>query len=394
MKQFGKQGNAGMRLVAAWGVLAVCGGMAGCETGAESGTGGGEPARISVMTWNVQALFDGTETGGEYEEYLESAGWSQEMYSGRLNAIAQALGTIEPEAPDILALEEVENAGVLEDLAGGVLDKYGYQWNFFANTSGSPLGIGVLSRFPLTKTRAHSLSFNGETVPRPVMEVWVQQGDDPLALFICHWKSKLGGDDATEALRRASARVLLRRMREIRREHPGVPVAVMGDLNENYDEFYRRNGTIITALMPDDPRAAEFTGLYGLSEEAGDAAAAELQADFLVIGKTKPPAAVYFPPGALILYSPWDRELKGGSYFYQNAWETIDHFLLSEAFFDASGWEFDSACAADQSPFTNNRGIPYSYNPRTGSGLSDHLPLVLTLKRTERSGESGGDRFE
>jgi endonuclease/exonuclease/phosphatase family metal-dependent hydrolase len=377
--------------MAVWGVMVMGGGMAGCETGAEAGADGGEQARLSIMTWNVQALFDGTETGGEYEEYLESAGWSQEKYSGRLYAIAQALEAIEPEAPDVLALEEVENAGVLEDLAGGALGKYGYQWNFFANISGSSLGIGVLSRFPLIKTKAHSLSFNGETAPRPVMEVWVQHGDDPLALFICHWKSKLGGDDATEALRRASARVVLRRMREIQRENPGVPMAVMGNLNENHDEFYRRNGAIITALMPDDPRAAEFTGLYGLGAGAEDAAA-ELQADFLVIGKTKPPAAAYFPPGSLILYSPWGRELEGGSYFYRNDWETIDHFLLSEAFFDASGWEFDSVYAADQLPFTNNRGTPNGYNPRTGSGLSDHLPLVLTLKRAALSqGPDGGD---
>jgi endonuclease/exonuclease/phosphatase family metal-dependent hydrolase len=385
MKQFGKQAKTAVQLMVIWGVMS--GGMTGCETGAETGAAG-EEGRLSIMTWNVQALFDGTETGDEYEEYLESAGWSPEKYSGRLNAIAQAVGTIEPEAPDILALEEVENAGVLEDLGGGVLGKYGYQWNFFANVSGSSLGIGVLSRFPLVKTKAHSLSFNGETVPRPVMEVWVQQGDEPLALFICHWKSKLGGDDATEALRRASARVILRRMREIQRENPGVPVAVMGDLNENHDEFYRRNGTVVTALMPDDPRAAEFTGLYGLEGDAGKAA--ELQADFLVIGKTKPPAAAYFPPGALILYSPWGREMEGGSYFYQNEWETIDHFLLSAAFFNGSGWEFDSAYAADQLPFTNSRGIPDGYNSRTGAGLSDHLPLVLTLKRAEQPGPDNG----
>jgi endonuclease/exonuclease/phosphatase family metal-dependent hydrolase len=385
MKQFGKQAQAGIRFLIIWGIMAIGGIMAGCETGAETGTADEEQERLSIMTWNVQALFDGTETGSEYDEYLETAGWTQEKYSARLNAIAQALGTIEPEAPDILALEEVENTGVLEDLAGGALEKYGYQWNFFANSSGSSLGIGVLSRFPLIKTRAHSLSFHGETVPRPVVEVWVQHGDEPLALFICHWKSKLGGDDATETLRRSSARIILRRMREIRREQPGVPVAVMGDLNENHDEFYRRNGTVITALMPDDPRAAEFTGLYGLEETTADAA--ERQADFLVIGKTKPPAAAYFPPGVLSLYSPWSRELEGGSYFYRNEWETIDHFLLSGAFFDASGWEFDAVYAADQVPFTNNQGLPSGYNPRTGAGLSDHLPLVLSLKWAARPQE-------
>jgi hypothetical protein len=61
------------------------------------------------------------ESGYEYDEYLNSEGWSAEKYSGRLNVLAQAIGGLEPEAPDILALEEVENAGVLEDLAAGSL---------------------------------------------------------------------------------------------------------------------------------------------------------------------------------------------------------------------------------------------------------------------------------
>jgi endonuclease/exonuclease/phosphatase family metal-dependent hydrolase len=373
MKQLGKR----MGLPLWWAVLLGGCGFSGCDTGA--GLDGGEnQSSLTIMTWNVQALFDGTEAGTEYEEYRESADWSGEKYDGRLNAMAQAIGNMEPGAPDILALEEVENAGVLDDLAGGALGAHGYKWSFFATADGTSLGIGVLSRVPLVNSRAHALSFNGETTPRPVLEVWVQHGDEPLALFICHWKSKLGGDDATETLRRASARILLRRMREIQRESPGVPMAVMGDLNENHDEFYRRSGAVISALLPDDPRAAELTGLYG---KAGDAEALKLQADFLILTKNKPPAAVYFPPGALSLYSPWGRELENGTYYYQNEWETIDHFLLSGAFFDAAGWDFDSVYTADQPPFTNAKGLPNSYNPRTGAGLSDHLPLVLTLKR-------------
>jgi endonuclease/exonuclease/phosphatase family metal-dependent hydrolase len=356
-----------------------------CGVGAEAGnTGGTEPETLNVMTWNVQALFDGTETGNEYDEYLESAGWSAEKYAGRLNMIAQAIGALDG-APDILCLEEVENAGVLKDLAGGTLDRYGYRWTFFAAAAGSSLGIGVLSRYPLINTRAHSLSFNGETAPRPVMEVWIQNGDEPLALFICHWKSKLGGDESTESLRRASARILLRRIREIGRENPRTPVVIMGDLNENHDEFYRKNGAFICALLPDDPRAADITGLSGLSGEGVE----KLQADFLVIGKTKPPAAKYFPPGAVIFYSPWGQELKNGSYYYQNAWETIDHLLLSGTFFDQRGWEYESSSVVSQPPFINGRELPNGYNPRTGSGLSDHLPLTLRLRLVKNSGEAG-----
>jgi endonuclease/exonuclease/phosphatase family metal-dependent hydrolase len=335
------------------------------------------------MTGNRQALFDGEENGAEYEEYLESAGWSGEKYSARLNAIARGIDHIEQGAPDILGLVEVENAQVLEDLTQGALQKYGYRWSFFANNPGASLGIGVLSKFPLTQTRAHSFSDNAETTPRPIVEVWVQPQDTPLALFICHWKSKIGGDEATESLRRASARLVLRRLREI--EPLGVPALIMGDLNENYDEFYRQSGAFISALIPDDPRAADFAGINDDRGENEDpeSSAPEKQMDFLILSRKKPPSTAYFGSEAVALYSPWENELTDGSYYYKNAWETIDHFLLNGAFFDEKGWDFDDCAVLNIPPFTNSRGFPDAYIPRTGAGLSDHLPLLLTLKSAE-----------
>ncbi|GHV90708.1 endonuclease [Spirochaetia bacterium] len=362
-------------------LLLSCGGceMAGGEDGASNEGKGGT---ISIMTWNLQALFDGEENGAEYEEYLDSAGWSGEKYSARLNAIAQGIDHLEQGSPDILALEEVENARVLEDLAQGALAKYGYRWSFFANNPGASLGIGVLSRFPLSRTRAHSFSNSAETTPRPVMEVWVEPQGRPLALFICHWKSKLGGDEATESLRRASARVILRRLRET--DLQGVPALIMGDLNENHDEFYRQAGAFLGALIPDDPQAADLAGFYDDSDEAAQRALVQKkQADFLILSRKKPPVSSYFGPGATVLYSPWESELQDGSYYYKNAWETIDHFLLSESLFDKKDWDFEDCTVVNVQPFTNSRGFPNAYNPRTGAGLSDHLPLLLTLKVQE-----------
>jgi hypothetical protein len=52
--------------------------------------------------------------------------------------------------------------------------------------------------------------------------------------------------------------------------------------------------------------------------------------------------------------------------------------LLSAEWFDESGWDFSGCAVLNESPFTSSAGLPVSYNPRTGYGLSDHLPLVLT----------------
>jgi endonuclease/exonuclease/phosphatase family metal-dependent hydrolase len=331
------------------------------------------PGTLRIVTWNVQALFDGQQTGTEYSEYLTEAGWAEEKYSARVTGIAQAIGSIAGGPPDIVALEEIENLQCLEALAKGELAKHGYAWTYFAKNKGASLGLGVLSRIPFTETRAHGMVWDQEAVPRPVLELWLRPEDAPLVLFVCHWKSKLGGDDATEPLRQAAARIILRRIREIHSVSPDLPVAILGDLNENHDEFYRRGGASLSALLPDDPDASalvrsEADGPFG-------------QRDFLVLSGEKPPAAASFDSPVPAFYSPWGQELENGSYYYQNQWETIDHFLLSEEFFDQSGWDFSSCQVLAQEPFVDQGGIPDTYKPRSGSGLSDHLPLMLVLTR-------------
>ncbi|MDR0495201.1 MAG: endonuclease/exonuclease/phosphatase family protein [Treponema sp.] len=367
-------------------LLALAAGCAGCNIpGAEPEASPKRTDSIAIMTWNMQGLFDGDDDGIEYDEYRESAGWTREKYRGRLTVIAGAIGGMERK-PDIIALQEIESAVVVADLAAA-LSAQGYGWTHFANIPGMALGVGLLSRFPLSEAKSHLVSIDGDLAPRPMLEVKVntaantpadETGASALALFVCHWKSKLGGDDATESIRRASARIILRRLRELMESDPELPVIIMGDLNENYDEFYRRSGTAISALIPDDPRAAEFTGLYGLDGNIADIAA--LQKDFIILSKSKPPAARYFPTGVVTLYSPWAAELEDGSYYYKNDWETIDHFLLSPQLFNGSGWGFENCQVVNSPPFVSAKGHPVSYNPRTGSGMSDHLPLLLFLR--------------
>jgi endonuclease/exonuclease/phosphatase family metal-dependent hydrolase len=366
-------------------LLVLAAGCAGCDI---SGTEEKAPEKkdsIAIMTWNVQALFDGDENGTEYAEYLESADWNREKYRGRLNVIAKAIDGME-RRPDVIALQEVESEAVIADLAAAFSGR-GYRWTHFANIPEMSLGLGLLSRFPLSEARSHSVIVDGELAPRPMLEARVNTaaGNDAassVALFVCHWKSKLGGDDATESIRRASARIIVRRLREMAQTEPDLPAIIMGDLNENYDEFYRRNGAAISALLPDDPRAAEFTGLYGLDNGEPETAAiiGALQKDYIIISKNKPPEVRYFPDGVVSLYSPWAEELRDGSYYYKNDWETIDHFLLSPQLFDGTGWEFENCEIVNYPPFVSAKGLPVAYNPRTGSGMSDHLPLLLSLK--------------
>jgi endonuclease/exonuclease/phosphatase family metal-dependent hydrolase len=329
-------------------------------------------ATLTIATWNLQALFDGSESGMEYDEYRTRTGWTEEKYQARLTALTRAAESMASDGkkegpPDILAFQELENPGVLKTLAEESLAGKGYGWSFFANSPGSSLGIGVLSRYPLLETKIHSVNSGNDAIPRPVMEIRIEQQNKPLVLFVCHWKSKLGNDRVTESLRRSAARVILRRLREIEEKTPGTPAVILGDLNENYDEFYRQSGAVVSALLPDDPKAAEL--VFSVKET-----------DFLVLSRTKPPESRYFAAGTAVLYTPWGSELQKGSYVYKNEWETIDHILLNGALFDGKDWEYDSCEVLHREPFTTAAGYPDAYNPRTGHGLSDHLPLLLKLK--------------
>jgi endonuclease/exonuclease/phosphatase family metal-dependent hydrolase len=342
--------------------------LAGCEV--ISPKKPTEPEFLIAAAWNVQALFDGQEAGNEYEEYRQGAGWTPEKYKARINTISQAIQQMvrsdKTAVPDIIGLVELENAGVLEDLAKGSLSKYSYNWTAFSSIPDMSIGLGILSRFPITDMKSHSITVGDDTAPRPILEVRIEPRGEPLVFLLCHWKSKSGKD--TEALRRASARVVHRRLLELRQKEAGTPVIIMGDLNENHDEFFLNS--IFSALLPDDPNAAVL---------AAKAADSRSSPDFLVLSREKPPISQYIE-SVQALYSPWGVELNDGSYYYRNKWETIDHFLLSEALFGGTGWNFFDCRVLNYEPFTTIKGTPNRYIPKNGNGLSDHLPLLLYLR--------------
>ena len=331
-------------------------GCAGCATPAEETAG--DSSLLTMMTWNIHNLFDGEDNGYEYDDFLQSSGWSAEKYKGRINTVTDAIKRIEPQ-PDIIILQEIESLKILEDLSLSLNN--GYSWSHFAGNPGSAIGLGIISRYQLMNVKIHSITINGNTTPRPVLEARVQN----LVIFACHWKSKIGGDEATESTRRASARVILRRVKELWENESDLGIIIAGDLNQNHDEFYRQNASMICALLPDDIYCAQASG--------------GIQKDFIVISKNIPPVPINFPEKTITFYSPWIKELENGSYFYKNNWETIDHFLLSPQIFSDSKWRYEKIKIINIAPFANPSGIPAPYNSRTGLGMSDHLPLMLFL---------------
>ncbi|HOJ99819.1 MAG TPA: endonuclease/exonuclease/phosphatase family protein [Termitinemataceae bacterium] len=402
--------------------------------------------QLTLVTWNLQALFDGSETGTEYADYRHSKGWTEEKYLERISQIQEALAGWLPQGPDILALEEIENKEVLEALNGCFKEK-AYPYAVFSKNADAALGIGVLSRYRIIDQRSHFGYRQGAEGQRPILELVLDTGKESLVVFVCHWKSKKGKDD-TERFRRDSAAIIQRRIRELlgttdthgpiqfsvaeasenkedtdlkqgypqenqKREAGKVTsrrddlslgaILVVGDLNENYDEFERQGKTRITALLPTTEEAGRLVQLQQRKKErrssfnlrGGDYS---LEDPSLKGSGETPPFS--WPEDVLLLrdsfqisqdetlrdltfYSPWQESPFAGSYWYKGAWETIDHVLLHSSLGDGKGWEFASFGVAQQTPFVNEEGYPVAYNPQTGKGVSDHLPLLVVLKYVE-----------
>jgi endonuclease/exonuclease/phosphatase family metal-dependent hydrolase len=323
----------------------------------------------------VQTLFDGVDHGNEYMDYRTGAGWNGEKYEARLLELSQAMAKMAGKgAPDFIGLVEIENEGVLRGLVSAGLSKAGYTHAFFGGAQGASLGIGIVSRLPFT-ARLHSAYDGTSSSPRPLVEARVETEEGTIYCLVAHWKSKLGGEDSTEDRRRADAGMARRRLEEIAREEPGAPVIIMGDLNENHDDFFRRAQLDLCALLPDDSSAARV---------------ARGRDGYLVLSGEKPPKAASFGDTLPALYSPWYDGLEGGTFWYKGAWETIDHILLSKEFFNGEGWEYGGIEILNRPPFSGSSGRPWTYVPKTGRGISDHLPLLLRVANT---GDEALSRF-
>ncbi len=318
-------------------------------------------ADVTVLSWNLQTLFDDRDDGAEFPGWSVSAGqWDTEGYRTRLRNFAKAVAAAG--GADVLVLQEVENRRVAEDLA----DLLPGTWptRIAAGDDGAALRCAVLSRFPAVSARAHSVGAGPGVRPedlRPLLEVVLDVDGVRLTVLAAHWKSKLGGAQATEPARRAQAALAARRISEILAEDSAAEVLLAGDLNENPDEWLRVGEAWPTALLPADC-----------------AARAGFWTDRILVA-SDPAGAGRFPDG-LALWSPWE-EAGGWSYVHEGVEERIDHVLLVPGLLDGRGLSFSAFSSEPGPELLSDDGTPRGWDSRNREGYSDHLPLRLELGR-------------
>lgn len=324
---------------------------------------------VSILAYNVKSLFDAVDDGPEFPEFSVARGlWDDARYRIRLANVAAAVLGSAPQGgrlpgPDILCLEEIENGAVLEALRGGPLAQARYGYAAIAPAEGGPFSVCVLSRLPILSASCHAAAGAAGRVGRDLLELELQATQQKLFLVCCHWKSKVGGAEASEEPRREEAALVRGRVEALLAAEPGAAIVVCGDFNESPDEYLRVGRLYRTALMP--------------VEEAGEGRSALR----LLIASS--PAQAKPLAGEAVLFSPWE-EAGGYSYSFHGERERLDGFLLSPGLLDGEGLRYSGFASSTAAFLLDAEGEPLawpgSHTGAGGSGYSDHLPVLLELR--------------
>ena len=321
---------------------------------------------LTLLSWNVENLFDDVDDGTEFADYDPGRGrWDAEGFRLRVDTVAEVIRKAVPGGPDVIVLQEVENANALRALVTVALKDLGYAWVAIVPKPGLPANVAVASRVPIARVHTIAISAYAGNELRDLLEVEIEQDGRRLHVIDNHWKAKSGGTRETEPWRIEAAARLGRRVREILAADPAADIVAAGDFNESVDEWRQAGLAYQVALVPVDenPPAAFLDRTILLADERGEAG---------------------IRGSALALYDPWfeipaaDR----GSYSYQHRWQTVDHVLLSPGLFDDRGWRYrPGGFRVVRLPFMlNPDGTPKRWTRLAGQrGYSDHLPLLLTL---------------
>ncbi|MFQ2781225.1 endonuclease/exonuclease/phosphatase family protein [Aeromonas caviae] len=229
--------------------------------------------------------------------HINMLGWTIDDYGPISKAARKATARVITEnAPDILALQEVENLFALLAFNQKWLENaYPYAMVLDGN---DPRGIdvGVLSKYPLGAIYTHRFDPEGSssterTFSRDCLEVEILlTPNTPFRLFINHFKSKIGGG---EERRQEQALRVVDILRERYGEQLDGNYAVLGDLNNSPDAPELRslvqNELLVDVVRTRLPADEQWTHYYKKDKSAE-------QLDYILLSKRVAQSNAYSTP--------------------------------------------------------------------------------------------------
>jgi len=182
---------------------------------------------VRFVTWNVENLFD------EHDDPYRNEGNTRTTVESRKVRLATALNQMNA---DVVALEEVENRGVLEDFNKRYLKSLGYEVVLIEGNDTRGIDNALLTRLPINSvtTYRHSDYVDSKGVTRrfgrDLLRVSLG-GEFNADVYVVHFKSQ-HGDEKSDVKREAESRKALSIIQGELDADPNYRAVIAGDFNE------------------------------------------------------------------------------------------------------------------------------------------------------------------
>ncbi|MCW3127171.1 MAG: endonuclease/exonuclease/phosphatase, partial [Bacteroidetes bacterium] len=267
---------------------------------------------------------------------------------GRLTEVLSQIGKdISPDGLSMFGVAEIENEKVLTDVISQPAFK-GRNYKIVHYESPDARGVDVAliynpKYFRVLSSEPLNVALIEEGVPHATRDVlWVNgvYDGDTVNVFVNHWPSRRGGDEASAPYRATAAGVAKRVIDSLMKINPDTKVILMGDLNDD----------------PTSPSVAKVIGAKGDKEK---------------VKKGE-------------MYNPWVKFIKNGigTLAYNDAWNLFDQIIVSYGYLnqEQNGYFYSKAMIFKKDFMIQQTGNYKGYPLRTFDGnnyqhgYSDHLP--------------------
>lgn len=202
------------------------------------------------MFYNLENLYDTvkdpTRDDGEFTPTGEKR-WTADRYRTKLGNLARVVEAVArdggpllgKEYPAVIGVSEVENIGVMRDLASQPkMAPARYKCLLYESKDARGVDVGAFYRpdvFQLMGSEPVKLVLRSgrEYIGRDILAMWGRLDGKMYAFYVCHWLSRRAGVDASAGFRRAGAETVRDHAAALSKRFEGIRVVIMGDMNDN-----------------------------------------------------------------------------------------------------------------------------------------------------------------
>jgi hypothetical protein len=310
-----------------------------------------------VGFYNLENLFDTIDGPNDDTEFLPTGGnrYTGKVYRDKLGKLEEVLSQIGTDmSPDGLAMfgcAEIENITVLQDLvAQPKLAKRNYKIVHYDSPDLRGIDVGFIYNPKYFKVLGSDHLFvplrdddGSIRYTRDVLWVSGIMDGDTVHVFVNHWPSRRGGEEASAPGRALAASTGKKVIDSLMAINPNTKVLLMGDLNDD----------------PLSPSVAQVLGAKGDQNKV--------------------------QPGGL--FNPWAKYFKEGigTLAYNDSWNLFDQIIISAGFLpkEQQGYFYHQAHIFSKQFMMQKSGRFKGYPLRTydgsvyNGGYSDHFPVFI-----------------